>query len=89
MLTSNTYCVTDWKTYYLLETNDHHQAVIQAYSDKFLQISDCDLTDDTVTHAMCCKYEGEVSGILERCSSDTDRVLIMNSRPETKHYQLR
>ncbi|CAK3469608.1 conserved hypothetical protein [Vibrio crassostreae] len=83
------YSVTDWNTYALVTARSHYEAIVIAYRDRFFRVDSSKLTDDTVTHAMCCEYVGETALRLEHCKNDIYRVLVMNEQPETHHYQLK
>ncbi len=83
------YIVTDWATYAVAEANDHFSALEKVYSAKrFRLIPPKELNDNTVTHAMCCEYTNGNIKRFERCSDETDIVLLMNELKETYHFQL-
>lgn len=83
------FLVTDWKTCVIVRAISHSEAISNVFSKKqYRRISDVELTEDTVTHAMSCEYTGIIEFLLERSKSDVERVLIMDNRPETHHFQL-
>ncbi|MDK9759323.1 hypothetical protein KIV40_29305, partial [Vibrio sp. D173a] len=65
MKSQNLYCVSDWQSYVLVVATDHNEAVVNTYRDRFRKISNAELTENTLTHAMCCKYEGRLGDLLE------------------------
>jgi len=42
--------------------------------------------DDAVIAAMCCRHEGQIEMMFERCQIDLDRVLLVDSYEHTSFY---
>ncbi|CAH6891306.1 conserved hypothetical protein [Vibrio chagasii] len=83
------YFVTDWKTCGVVKAIKHQAAVEITYTRKrYRLIPSSELNEDTVTHVMSAEYEDIIEHLLERCTTNVDRVLVMNSRPETHHLQI-
>lgn len=83
------YIVSDWKSYTVAEAVDHYAAIERAYSSKsYRLIPTQELTENTVTHAMCCEYTNANMLEFNNCIDETGIVLLMNEMPNTFHFQL-
>lgn len=81
------YCVSDWQTYQLILAKSPEEALFQIYKKHYNMIDNFLLNEETVVHAMCCEYKGYAETILERYTSDIDRVLFLDSYENTLRYQ--
>lgn len=83
------YCVTDWYNYQLVEANSPlHAAQQLTKRHDIREIHSDELTQSSVTCAMSVRYEGYIEGVLESCSDDMARVLILNQYKHTHHFQI-
>lgn len=46
-----------------------------------------ELSELTVSHAMCCEYHEGIAVMLNTCKNDIERILLLNTEPETVHFQ--
>lgn len=89
MVSKKLFCVTDWKSYAIVEAESHESAISLVFIRKSYRcIPHQELTESSVTHAMSCEYSGIIKFLLEKCRSNLDKVLIMGNRPETQHFQI-
>jgi hypothetical protein len=81
--------VTDLNTCGVVKATSHQTAVELTYTRKrYRLVPSSELNGDTVTHVMSVEYEDIIEYLLERCATNVDRILVMNSRPETHHFQI-
>lgn len=77
------YCVSDWSNYILVHASSPEEAISHLTNRSLKRISN--VTDDSVSLVMCCLYE-HLEHILENCTDDMQRVLILNEYPHTIHF---
>lgn len=89
MNNNKAFSVTNWNTYQIIKATDAASAVAKAYPQKVYRlIPPPELTENTVTHIMCCEYEGNSKSRINSCTNDIDKILLMDSMKETFHYQI-
>ncbi|CAH6811715.1 conserved hypothetical protein [Vibrio chagasii] len=89
MKSKRLFVVSDWETYSVAEAFDHHGAIEKVYPSKnYRLISKTELTEHTVTHAMCCEYTAQNMDEFNSCFDESAIVLMMDGMDETLHYQL-
>ena len=80
------FAVSNYYRYELVEADNEAEAALLFSGRANLVKLRPEQVDDAVIVAMCCKYDGEIEAILERCQIDLDKVLLMDSYEHTSFY---
>ncbi|KOO14390.1 hypothetical protein AKJ18_13890 [Vibrio xuii] len=82
------YCVSDWRSYHLVQASSSLEALFRAYGKQYQPIDNSKLNEDTVVHGMCCEYVGDIELLFEILTLDIDRVLLLDAYSRTERFEI-